>query len=102
MQTVRQNPFDDVAQALVRSGYRSLDAQAQALGLSRSTAWTIIKGKHKRGRLHLTTACRILANPNLPAQVRAVMEAYAASVDLDTSSRSGDRVQRINNASATD
>jgi hypothetical protein len=40
-----------IGQALVASGYTSLDEQAKALGLNRSTTWTIVKAKHKLGRL---------------------------------------------------
>jgi hypothetical protein len=100
MPNVRQNPFAEITEALLRSGYTSLDAQAQALGISRSTAWTIINGKHKRGRLHANTTIKILANPALPPQVRAVVETYAASVELDTALPSHGRVRRVKNGSA--
>ena len=100
MGTLRQNPLAAITEALIRSGYRSLDAQARALGISRSTAWTIVSGKHKRGRLHVNTTVKILSNPALPVQVRAVVEAYAASADLDTALRSRRRVQRMSNGSA--
>ena len=102
MGTVRQNPLAAITEALIQSGYRSLDAQARALGISRSTAWTIISGKHKRGRLHVNTTVKMLANPALPVQVRAVVEAYAASIDLDTAPRSRRRVQRTRNGSAAE
>ena len=96
MRNVGQNPLSAITDALVRSGYRSLDAQARALGLSRSTAWTIISGKHKRGRLHVNTTVKILTNPALPMQVRAAVEAYAASVNLDTALRSRRRKRTRN------
>ena len=102
MPKVRQNPFAEITEALLRSGYTSLDAQAQALGISRSTAWTIITGKHKRGRLHANTTIKILSNPALPAQVRAVMEVYAASVGLDAAHRSTRHLKRVANGSAPD
>ena len=96
MRNVGQNPLSAITDALVRSGYRSLDAQARALGLSRSTAWTIISGKHKRGRLHVNTTVKILTNPALPMQVRAAVEAYAASVNLGTALRSRRRKRTRN------
>ena len=102
MGTVRQNPLTAITEALIQSGYRSLDAQARALGISRSTAWTIINGKHKRGRLHANTTIKILSNPALPAQVRAVVEAYAASVGIDAAHRSTRRLKRVANGSAPD
>ena len=64
-------------------GYTSLDKQAKALGLHRSTAWTIIKNKHKLGRLNAKTTQSILANSDTPASVRAVIQQYLAQ-DLVT------------------
>ena len=56
-----------ISEALIASGYTTLDDQAKALGINRSTAWTIIKTKHKLGRLSTKTTERILANPATPA-----------------------------------
>ena len=56
-----------IKEALVACGYAELDQQAKALGI-RSTAWTIIKSKHKCGRLNNKTTQRILANPNTRRQ----------------------------------
>jgi hypothetical protein len=67
-----------ISNALIGCGYTSLDKQAKALGISRSTAWTIIKTKHKLGRLSTKTTKRILANPELPPSVRAVVQKYMA------------------------
>ena len=64
-------------------GYTSLDNQAKALGLGRSTAWTIIRKKHKLGHLNAKTTESILANPDTPALVRAVIQQYLAQ-DLVT------------------
>jgi hypothetical protein len=60
-----------------------LDKQAKALGLGRSTAWTIIKKKHNLGRLNAKTTQSILANPDTPASVRALIQQYVAQ-DLVT------------------
>jgi hypothetical protein len=67
-----------ISEALIASGYTKLDAQAKALGLHRSTAWTIIKTKHKLDRLSTKTIKRILANPELPPSVRSVIQDYSA------------------------
>jgi len=67
-----------ISEALIASGYTSLDQQAKALGIHRSTAWTIIKTKHKLGRLSTKTTKRILANPELPQSVRYVVDQYMA------------------------
>jgi predicted DNA-binding transcriptional regulator AlpA len=66
-----------ISQALISSGYTSLDEQAKALGLGRSTAWNIIKHKHKLGRLSAKTIDRILKNSKTPPIVRAAVEQYA-------------------------
>jgi hypothetical protein len=64
--------------ALISSGYTSLDEQAKALGLHRNTAWTIVKNKHKLGRLSAKTIDRILSNPETPPIVRAIVQQYVA------------------------
>ena len=76
----RQHPIDlqQIREALIKSGHSRLDQQAKALGLRRSTAWTIVKVKHKLGRLSAKTTERILANPELPLSVRFVVQRYMA------------------------
>ena len=51
--------IEDITKALITSGYTSLDRQAKALGLHRSTVWTITKNRHKLGRLSRKTIERI-------------------------------------------
>jgi hypothetical protein len=70
--------LQNVSEALIAAGFVSLDEQAKALGVHRATAWTIIKHKHKLGRLQRDTVVRILANPGTPQSVRTVIERYAA------------------------
>ena len=72
------------------SGFTSLDEQAKALGIHRATAWTIIKNKHKLGRLNRNTVRRILSNHNTPHSVRTIVEQYAAE-RFDSSGRSNAR-----------
>ena len=55
-----------------------MDDQAKALGVHRSTAWTIVKTKHKLGYLNAKTTERMLANSELPPRVRAVVQRYLA------------------------
>jgi hypothetical protein len=74
----RITPIEHIADALVAAGYTSLDKQAKALGIHRATAWTIIKKKHKLGRLNPDTINRMLANRELPPSVRIVIEQYLA------------------------
>ena len=68
-----------ISEALISSGYTSLDEQAKALGIGRSTAWTITKNKHKLGRLSAKTIDRILNNPETPPSVRAIVQQYASA-----------------------
>src|SRR5215510_4978233 len=65
-----------ISDALRGCGYFTLDAQAKALGVHRNTAWTIVKNKHKLGRLSAKTTSRMLGNPELPPSVRAVILRY--------------------------
>jgi hypothetical protein len=77
----RSIPVRDIADALIGAGYTSLDEQAKALGIHRATAWTIIKTKHKLGRLNAKTTERMLANPELPPCIRDVLQRYAQPKD---------------------
>src|SRR5262245_12670461 len=70
----RKIPIQPIADALIEAGYTSLDKQAKELGIHRATTWTIIKKRHKLGRLNTKTAQRILENPNTPPSVRAIIE----------------------------
>ena len=66
----------EIAEALVEGGLVTLDAQADALGLCRSTAWTILKSSHKSSGLSAKVISRILAEPQLPERVRATLLKY--------------------------
>ena len=70
--------IEQISKALIASGYLTLDEQAKALGVHRSTAWTIVKTKHKVGRLSAKTTRRILTNPETPPAVRTVIQKYLA------------------------
>ena len=72
----RTTPVQHIADALVAAGYSSLDDQAKALGVHRSTAWTIIRTKHKLGHLNAKTTERMLANPELLPCIRDVLKKY--------------------------
>jgi hypothetical protein len=66
----------EIGEALVKAGCLGLDAQAAALGLSRSTTWTILKANHKASGLSAGIVSRILASPRLPAPVRIKLREY--------------------------
>jgi hypothetical protein len=55
----------ELGQALIDAGLRTLDAQADALGLPRSTAWTIVKTCHKTSGLSAGSIERMLGSKPL-------------------------------------
>jgi hypothetical protein len=61
--------------ALITAGCRTLDEQANALGLCRSTTWTVIKGNHKASGLS-TSINRMLMSPQLPQCARTKIVEY--------------------------
>jgi hypothetical protein len=81
-----------ISEALIASGYTRLGQQAKVLGVHRSTAWTIVKTKHKMGRLSDKTTKRILASRELPPAVRSVVQKYMA----ERSNALAIRAERLN------
>jgi len=63
-----------IADVLIERGHTTLDDQARALGLPRSTTWTIVKAKHKAGRLQQKVRARMLAHRDLPEEVRILLQ----------------------------
>jgi hypothetical protein len=72
-QTVK---IKELAETLEAAGFGSLDEKAYALGLSRSTTWTILKAKHKNYGLSAAILNRVLRKPNLNSRVRAKIMEY--------------------------
>jgi len=66
----------ELGDALVAAGFLALDEQASALGLSRSTTWTILNGNHKGSGLSATIINRMLVAPQLPPLVHAKILEY--------------------------
>ena len=58
------------------AGFLTVDEQAKALGLSRSTAWTIRKASHKASGLSASIINRMLAAPELPPLARTKILEY--------------------------
>jgi len=77
---------------LAECGFVALDEQADVLGLSRSTAWTILRGKHKTSGLSAMTINRMLATGRLPPRVRLTLLEYIAE---KMSGAYGDRTHRL-------
>jgi len=68
--------IQDLGQALIDAGFRTLDEQADALGLARSTAWTILKARHKSSGLSAMIIERMLGSSSLPPRARSVIVEY--------------------------
>ena len=66
----------EIASGLTSAGFATLDAQAKLLGLGRSTAWTILKSKHKGSGLSAKTINRLLSVRQLPNAVRVTILEY--------------------------
>ena len=61
---------------LAAAGLFTVDEQARALGLSRSSAWAVLKATHKATGLTAATINRMLSSPELPPRVRAAILTY--------------------------
>jgi hypothetical protein len=59
-------------------GLQTLDEQAKAFGIPRSTAWTIRNGGHKASGLSVSIIDRMLSAPKLPPSVRTTLLEYIA------------------------
>jgi hypothetical protein len=66
----------ELKEELIASGFLTLDQQAKALGLARSTTWTVLGGKHKNSGLSVATINCIVNNPKLPPTVRTKLLEY--------------------------
>lgn len=65
-----------IREALIRTGYDTLQRQATVLGISRSTAWNLLKAPHKASGLSANTIRKILSSPKLPLSTREIVEDY--------------------------
>ena len=70
--------IEEIGTTLAECGFVALDEQAYVLGLSRSTAWTVLRGMHKTSGLSATTINRMLASGRLPRRVRLKVLEYIA------------------------
>ena len=68
----------ELRQVFLRAGYPSLDKQASALGLSRSTTWAVLQANHKSSGLSGSVIKRMLRSRDLPPAARQWIEEYVA------------------------
>ena len=97
MKAQQRSKIKEIGEALVAAGFRALDKQAEALGLCRSTTWTILKGRQKNSGLTVGTLNRILATPKLPPIVRAKVLEY---IREKSDGLYGDSVKRLSKFAA--
>ena len=75
-QRLQQKKIRQIGEALVESGLATLDQQAHALNLPRSTAWTGLKANHKASGLSVAVIGRILSSSHLPPPARIKVLEY--------------------------
>jgi hypothetical protein len=85
----------ELGDALVLHGFRTLDQQAKALGLGRTTAWTILKANHKKSGLSAAVINRMLAAPRLPPLVRDKILEYIDEKVAGSYGHSKTQIQRF-------
>src|SRR5689334_13915412 len=72
----QRDKIREIGQALRQAGFVGLDKQAKALGLCRSTTWTILQGDHKTSGLNAKLIHRMLSRDELPTAVRVLLREY--------------------------
>jgi len=68
----------ELRRVLEQSGYPSLDKQASALGLSRSTTWAILQASYKTSGVSGSVIKRMLRSPSLPPAVSKWIAEYVS------------------------
>ena len=76
LRATQANKIRDLRRALFCAGVRSLDEQAAALDLPRSTTWAVLQGNHKCSGLRAALVARMWHSPMLPPAVRRVLADY--------------------------
>jgi hypothetical protein len=66
----------ELREALIASGFDSLDAQAAVLGLSRSSTWMILNRNHKASGLSASVINRVMRSTELPPGARDKLQEY--------------------------
>jgi hypothetical protein len=75
----------ELGHALVDAGFLTLDEQSKAIGLTRSTTWTILRASHKGSGLSAAIIKRMLLSPKLPPGAR---KPYSSIIDASIVCRS--------------
>jgi hypothetical protein len=76
MKARQVSKIKEITDALVAAGCCAIDRQATALGLSRSTAWSVRRANHKNSGLSAAIVQRMLSAPQLPPLARDKLLEY--------------------------
>jgi hypothetical protein len=76
MKERQSSKIGEIRDAVLSGGFLTVEEQAKALGLSRSTTWAILKGTRKASGLSASIINRMLAAPQLPPLVRSKILEY--------------------------
>jgi hypothetical protein len=84
-----------IGQALRAAGFLTVGQQAKALGLCRSTTFSLFQGNHKSSGLSPAVINRMLATPKLPRSVRTVILEYVEEKCAGLYGHSRDSLRRF-------
>jgi hypothetical protein len=76
MKMQQRAKIEEFRAAVVQSGSLTLHQQAHALGLSRSTAWSVLRACHKNSGISASVITRMLASSHLPIAARQRLLEY--------------------------
>ena len=93
MKAMQSDKLRELREALVNAGFLTLHQQAESLGLSRSTTWTVLKGNHKSSGLSANVIKRMLASPQLPPNAAKIIHEYVESKSSGTYGHSKERLR---------
>jgi hypothetical protein len=65
-----------IGEALRQAGFVTLNGQARALGLARSTTWKLLQADHKTSGIHADLIIQMLSSEGLPLAVRCLLREY--------------------------
>ena len=93
MKVMQSDKLRELREALVNAGFITLRQQARSLGLSRSTAWVVLKGNHKGSGLSATLIKRMLASPHLPPTAAKIIHEYVEKKSAGAYGHSKERLR---------
>jgi hypothetical protein len=96
MKARQKSKIREIGETLRTAGFLTLDQQAKALGLCRSTTFSLFQSNHKSSGLTPALINRMLAAPQLPIAVRARILEYVEEKCAGLYGHSRDSLRRFN------